>query len=167
MSNKIKNAKEEHLELLDSTIKENWLARVGVHKPYTVFVCIMAILILGVFELTTLKTELFPNMNLPYAIVVMSPDQDRLTADYSMRKYFTEEHSPALLPADFDAAADATEQMIKQMIETAAGASMTVNELTMLLVTRTLYNTEIYGIINGTGVYAGTETISKPQADRR
>jgi HAE1 family hydrophobic/amphiphilic exporter-1 len=58
-------------EVLDSNIKENWFARIGVRKPYTVFVCIMAILILGVFAFTTLKTELFPNMNIPYAIVMV------------------------------------------------------------------------------------------------
>jgi multidrug efflux pump subunit AcrB len=65
-------------DLLDSTIKQNWLARVGVTKPYTVFVCVMAILILGVFAFTTLKTELFPNMNLPYAIVYVAADTEQL-----------------------------------------------------------------------------------------
>jgi multidrug efflux pump subunit AcrB len=157
MKNEIKNG-DGHQELLDSTIKENWLARVGVHKPYTVFVCIMAILILGVFAVTTLKTELFPNMNLPYAIVVMSPDQDRLTADYSMKKYFTEEHSPLLLPADFEGPAGTTEQMIKQMLESVTGKPMTETELTLLRATVTLNNNEIIAITTGIGDYYGAMT---------
>jgi multidrug efflux pump subunit AcrB len=65
-------------ELLDKNIKDSVFAKIGVHKPYTVFVCIMAILILGVFAFTTLKTELFPKMNLPYAVATFSVDQNQL-----------------------------------------------------------------------------------------
>lgn len=63
---------------LDQNIKENWLAGIGVRKPYTVFVCIMAILILGVFAFSKMSVGLFPSMNLPYAVVVLSPNQTYL-----------------------------------------------------------------------------------------
>ena len=63
---------------LDQNIKENWLARIGVQKPYTVFVCIMAIIILGVFAFSKMSVDLFPSMNLPYAVVVLSPNQTYL-----------------------------------------------------------------------------------------
>ncbi len=62
-------------EQLDQNIKENWLAGTGVRKPYTVFVCIMAIIILGVFAFSKMSVDLFPAMNLPYAVVVLSPNQ--------------------------------------------------------------------------------------------
>jgi HAE1 family hydrophobic/amphiphilic exporter-1 len=93
-----------HQDTLDKNIKENWLARLGVQKPYTVFVCIMAILILGVFAFTTLKMELFPKMNLPYAIVVISPDQEKLARDYPMAGYFMAEH-PSLDESYFTSSA--------------------------------------------------------------
>lgn len=62
-------------EQLDQNIKENWFAKIGVQKPYTVFVCIMAIIILGVFAFSKMSMDLFPSMNLPYAVVVLSPNQ--------------------------------------------------------------------------------------------
>ncbi len=62
-------------EQLDQNIKENWFAGTGVRKPYTVFVCIMAIIILGVFAFSKMSVDLFPAMNLPYAVVVLSPNQ--------------------------------------------------------------------------------------------
>ncbi len=62
-------------EQLDQNIKENWFAGIGVRKPYTVFVCIMAIIILGVFAFSKMTVDLFPSMNLPYAVVVLNPDQ--------------------------------------------------------------------------------------------
>ncbi len=65
-------------EQLDQNIKENWLAKVGVQKPYTVFVCIMAIIILGVFAFSKMSVDLFPSMNLPYAVVVLSPNETYL-----------------------------------------------------------------------------------------
>ena len=69
-------------EQLDQNIKSNWFASVGVRKPYTVFVCIMAIIILGVFAFTKMSVDLFPSMNLPYAVVVLNPDQTYLSADF-------------------------------------------------------------------------------------
>jgi HAE1 family hydrophobic/amphiphilic exporter-1 len=52
------------------TIKTSGLARYGVHKPYTVFVAVVIIVILGVLAFSNLTTELFPNMNLPYMVVM-------------------------------------------------------------------------------------------------
>ena len=66
-------------EQLDQNIKENWFAGIGVRKPYTVFVCIMAIIILGVFAFSKMSVDLFPSMNLPYAVVVLSPNQSYMT----------------------------------------------------------------------------------------
>ncbi len=77
-------------EKLDQNIKENWLAGTGVRKPYTVFVCIMAIIILGVFAFSKMSVDLFPAMNLPYAVVVLSPNQayvKNVIADH-MDEYF-------------------------------------------------------------------------------
>ena len=68
---------------LDQNIKENWFASVGVRKPYTVFVCIMAILILGVFAFSKMTVDLFPSMNLPYVVVVLNPDQVTLTREFN------------------------------------------------------------------------------------
>ncbi|MCM1404037.1 MAG: efflux RND transporter permease subunit [Prevotella sp.] len=65
-------------EQLDQNIKENWFAKIGVQKPYTVFVCIMAIIILGVFAFSKMSVDLFPSMNLPYAVVVLSPNETYL-----------------------------------------------------------------------------------------
>ena len=59
---------------LDSNIKDNALAAMGVRKPYTVFVCIMAIIVLGIFAFSSMQTDLFPSMNLPYAVVLVTPD---------------------------------------------------------------------------------------------
>ena len=61
-------------ELLDTNIKDNWFAKVGVQKPYTVFVCIMAIIMLGVFAFSRMSMDLFPAMNIPYAVVVLQPN---------------------------------------------------------------------------------------------
>lgn len=63
-------------EQLDQNIKDNWMASIGVRKPYTVFVCIMAIIILGVFAFSKMSIDLFPSMNLPYAVVVLNPNQE-------------------------------------------------------------------------------------------
>ncbi len=75
--------KTNNQEQLDQNIKENWFASVGVHKPYTVFVCIMAIIILGVFAFSKMSVDLFPSMNLPYAVVVLNPDQEVLSAKFT------------------------------------------------------------------------------------
>jgi len=66
---------------LDQNIKDSWFAKIGVQKPYTVFVCIMAIIVLGVFAFSKMSVDLFPSMNLPYAVVVLSPNETYLTQE--------------------------------------------------------------------------------------
>ena len=46
------------------------LSKISVKKPYTVVVAVVLILILGVVSFTEMTTDLFPSMNLPYAIVM-------------------------------------------------------------------------------------------------
>lgn len=73
----------ENQEQLDQNIKDNWFAKVGVQKPYTVFVCIMAIIVLGVFAFSKMSVDLFPSMNLPYAVVVLSPNESYLMDEFN------------------------------------------------------------------------------------
>jgi len=74
---------EKNQDQLDKNIKDNWLAKVGVHKPYTVFVCIMAIIVLGVFAFSKMSVDLFPSMNLPYAVVVLNPNESYLMEEFN------------------------------------------------------------------------------------
>ncbi len=74
---------EKNQDQLDKNIQDNWLAKVGVHKPYTVFVCIMAIIVLGVFAFSKMSVDLFPSMNLPYAVVVLNPNESYLMEQYN------------------------------------------------------------------------------------
>lgn len=46
------------------------IPKLSVKKPYTVIVGIVLVLVLGVVSLTKLSTDLLPEMNLPYAIVM-------------------------------------------------------------------------------------------------
>lgn len=46
------------------------IPKFSVKKPYTVIVGIILVLVLGVVSLTKLSTDLLPEMNLPYAIVM-------------------------------------------------------------------------------------------------
>lgn len=46
------------------------LSKFSVKKPYTVMVGIVLVLILGVVSFTNMTTDLMPNINLPYAIVM-------------------------------------------------------------------------------------------------
>ncbi|MGI6096227.1 MAG: efflux RND transporter permease subunit [Lachnospiraceae bacterium] len=46
------------------------LSRYSVKKPYTVVVAVVLIIILGVVSFTKMHTDLFPSMNLPYAVVI-------------------------------------------------------------------------------------------------
>jgi multidrug efflux pump subunit AcrB len=66
---------------LDKNIRENIFAKMGVTKPYTVFVLIAVVVILGMFSFSKFKMELFPNMNLPYVIVISSIDMDGIYRD--------------------------------------------------------------------------------------
>ena len=45
------------------------LSKFSVKKPYTVFVGVVLVLILGYVSFTSMQTDLLPDMNLPYAIV--------------------------------------------------------------------------------------------------
>lgn len=56
------------------------LSRFSVKKPYTVFVAIIIVIILGVVSFTKMQVDLIPSFNLPYAVVVTtypgaSPEQ--------------------------------------------------------------------------------------------
>ncbi len=46
------------------------IAKYSVHKPITVLMAILIVILLGVVSLTKLPLELFPDINLPYAVVV-------------------------------------------------------------------------------------------------
>ncbi len=56
------------------------ISKFSVKKPYTVVVAIILIILLGVVSLTKMSTDLLPNMNMPYAVVMTtyvgaSPEQ--------------------------------------------------------------------------------------------
>lgn len=44
--------------------------KISVKKPYTVFVGVVLVIVLGIVSMTRMTTDLFPNMNLPYALVI-------------------------------------------------------------------------------------------------
>ena len=46
------------------------LSKLSVKKPYTVLVAVVLVLILGVVSYTKMTPDLFPSMDLPYAIVM-------------------------------------------------------------------------------------------------
>lgn len=46
------------------------ISRYSVKKPYTVFVAVVLVIVLGVVSFTKMTTDLLPSMNLPYAIVM-------------------------------------------------------------------------------------------------
>lgn len=46
------------------------LSRLSVKRPYTVWVGVVLVLVLGVVSLMKMTTDLLPNMNLPYALVI-------------------------------------------------------------------------------------------------
>ena len=48
------------------------LSQFSVKKPYTVFVGVILIIVLGVISFTGMSTDLLPNIELPYIIVVTS-----------------------------------------------------------------------------------------------
>ena len=47
-----------------------FMPRFSVKKPLTIFVAVLAVLILGVVAYLKMTPDLLPNMNFPYAIVV-------------------------------------------------------------------------------------------------
>ena len=46
------------------------LSKFSVKKPYTVLVAVVLVIVLGVVSLTRMTTDLLPDMNLPYAIII-------------------------------------------------------------------------------------------------
>lgn len=48
------------------------LSKFSVKRPYTVVVAIVLVILLGVVSLSKMSTDLLPNMNMPYAIVMTS-----------------------------------------------------------------------------------------------
>ncbi|MCI8416727.1 MAG: MMPL family transporter [Lachnospiraceae bacterium] len=46
------------------------ISKLSVKKPYTVLVAVVLVIILGVVSFTKMTTDLFPNINLPYVIVM-------------------------------------------------------------------------------------------------
>lgn len=48
------------------------LSNYSVRKPYTVFVAVILIIILGVVSFMNIKTDLLPSLNLPYSVIVTS-----------------------------------------------------------------------------------------------
>ena len=48
------------------------LPKFSVKKPYTVFVAVILILVLGAISFINLQTDLLPSIDLPY-LVVMTP----------------------------------------------------------------------------------------------
>lgn len=48
------------------------ISKYSVKKPFTVFVAIIIVLILGVVSFTKMRVDLIPSINLPYAVVITS-----------------------------------------------------------------------------------------------
>ena len=46
------------------------MSKFSVKKPYTVFVAVVAIIVLGIVSYTKMTPDLMPNMNLPYVLVI-------------------------------------------------------------------------------------------------
>ncbi len=46
------------------------IPKFSVKKPYTVFVGVVIVIVLGIVSLTRMTADLFPNMNLPYALII-------------------------------------------------------------------------------------------------
>ena len=57
-----------------------WIVRLALRRPYTFVVFALLILILGVFSIESMPTDIFPNIDIPVVTVVwsfsgLSPDQ--------------------------------------------------------------------------------------------
>ncbi len=42
----------------------------SVKKPFTVFVCVVIVLVMGIVSFTRMVPDLLPSINLPYAVVM-------------------------------------------------------------------------------------------------
>jgi len=76
---------EEIEKVADTHIKDNFLTKLGVRRPHLVFVLIMAVALLGFFSLTSMRTEMFPNMDIPFMIVISNVDQNTATPEQLAR----------------------------------------------------------------------------------
>src|SRR6201986_5517819 len=47
-----------------------WIFRLALRRPYTFAVFALLILILGVYSITSMPTDIFPNINIPVVTVV-------------------------------------------------------------------------------------------------
>lgn len=46
------------------------ISKFSVKRPYTVFVCVIAIIVIGIVAILRMTTDLLPDMNLPYVMVI-------------------------------------------------------------------------------------------------
>ena len=46
------------------------IEKFSVRKPFTIIVAVILVLILGIVSFTKMQTDLLPNMNLPYVMVM-------------------------------------------------------------------------------------------------
>ena len=46
------------------------ISKFSVKRPYTVIVGVILVIVLGVVSFTRMTTDLLPDMNLPYALVI-------------------------------------------------------------------------------------------------
>ena len=49
---------------------EGMLSKFSVKRPYTVIVGVILVIVLGIVSFTKMTTDLLPDMNLPYALVI-------------------------------------------------------------------------------------------------
>src|SRR5881398_30292 len=49
-----------------------WIVRLALRRPYTFVVFALLILILGIFSIESMPTDIFPNINIPVVTVVRS-----------------------------------------------------------------------------------------------
>ena len=65
------------------------MPKYSVKKPFTVLVAVILVVVLGFVSLTGMQTDLLPNMNLPYLLVITtypgaSPEQVCVAAEIGM-----------------------------------------------------------------------------------
>ena len=46
------------------------ISKFSVKRPYTVFVCVIAVIVIGIVALMRMTPDLLPNMNLPYVLII-------------------------------------------------------------------------------------------------
>ncbi len=112
------------------------LAKFSVKRPYTVFVAVILVIILGVVAFTSMTPDLLPNIDLPYVVVftsyagatpeevekvVTKPiEQEMATLDNidSISSQSSENYSMVLLEFSSDANMDATTMNIREKLDT-------------------------------------------------